>query len=116
MSYLESQISIEQYLNGITDRSKKNHVGSILNQFNLFCQQSYNKTHQQVMNDLKEETRKDNSNDKIYVLFNNYKNWLSVDHPGIKYRTGKFSKIEKTIKKKTSKFDQTLYLYDEGHY
>lgn len=100
MSYLESQISIEQYLNGITDRSKKNHVGSILNQFNLFCQQSYNKTHQQVMNDLKEETRKDNSNDKLYVLFNNYKNWLSVDHPEIKYRTGKFSKIEKTIKKR----------------
>ena len=52
------------------------------------------------MNDLKEETKKDNSNDKFYVLFNNYKNWLSEDHPEIKYRTGKFSKIEKTIKKR----------------
>jgi hypothetical protein len=40
------------------DRSKKNHIGSIINQFNIFCQQSYNKTYQQVMNDLKEETKR----------------------------------------------------------
>jgi len=73
MSYLESQICIERHLNSITDRSKKNHIGSILNQFNIFCQQSYNKTYQQVMNDLKEETKKDNSNDNLYVLFNNCK-------------------------------------------
>jgi integrase len=100
MSYLESQISIEQYLDSISDRAKKNYVGSILNQFNIFCNQNYNKTHQQVFNDLKEEIKKTQSNDKLYVLFNNYRNWLSEDHPEITYFTGRYSKYEKSIKKR----------------
>lgn len=102
MSYLKSQISIEQYLNSIQNRAKKNHVGSILNQFNLFCKQNYNKTHQEVIKDLKEEIEKTKSNDKLYVLFNNYKNWLSVDHPEITYFTGKNTKHKKSIKKRHS--------------
>jgi hypothetical protein len=78
MSYLESRITVEQYLNNIQDRAKKNHIGSILNQFNLFCKQNYNKTHQEIMDDLKEEIDRTKSNDKLYVLFNNYKNWLCM--------------------------------------
>jgi len=100
VSYLESQISIEQYLGSIQDREKRNFVGSILNQFDIFCKQNYNKTHQQVFNDLKEEIGKTQSNDKLYVLFNNYRNWLSEDHPEITYLTGRYSKHEKSIKKR----------------
>lgn len=100
MSYLESSITIEQYLKNIGDRAKKNFVTSILNQFNEFCKKNYNKTHQEVMDDLKEEIDRTKSNDKLYVLFNNYKNWLSEDHPEITYFIGKHSNQKRTIKKR----------------
>jgi len=100
MSYIENRISIEDYLDSIKEKSKKNHVGSILNQFNLFCKQNFNRTHQQVIDDIKKEITKTNSNDKIYVLFNKYKDWLSQDHPEITYYTGKYSKHKNTIKKR----------------
>ncbi len=100
MSYLESRITVEQYLNNIQDRAKKNHMSSILNQFNIFCNQNYDKTHQEIMDDLKEEIDRTKSNDKLYVLFNNYKNWLSEDHPEITYYVGVHSNQKKTIKKR----------------
>jgi integrase len=100
MSYLESRITVEQYLNNIQDRAKKSHMKSILNQFNEFCKQSYNKTHQEIMDDLREEIDRTKSNNKLYVLFNNYKNWLSEDHPEITYHVGVHSNQKKTIKKR----------------
>lgn len=100
MSYIENRRSIEDYLDSIKEKSKKNHIGSILNQFNLFCKQNFDRTHQQVIDDIKEEITKTNSNDKIYVLFNKYRDWLSVDHPEITYYTGKYSKHKNTIKKR----------------
>ena len=100
MSYLESRITVEQYLNNIQDRAKKNHMSSILNQFNQFCKQNYNKTHQEIMDDLKEEIDRTKSNDKLYVLFNNYKNWLSEEHPEISYYVGTHYNQKKTIKKR----------------
>lgn len=99
MSYIENR-SIEDYLNNIKEKGKKNHISSILNQFNLFCNQSFNKSHQQVMDDIKEEASRSNSNDKIYVLFNMFKDWLSQDHPEITFYTGKNSKHKNTIKKR----------------
>lgn len=98
MSYLQSQISIEEYLNSITDRSKRNHVGSILNIFNSFCNQKFNKSSQQVLDDLIEEINKVHSNDKVYVLFNHFKEWLLVDHPEIVYFMGKDRTQKRTIK------------------
>ena len=83
MSYIENRRSIEDYLDSIKGRGKKNHMSSILNQFNMFCKQNFNKTHQQVIDDIKEEITKTNSNDKVYVLFNKYKDGLSQDHPEI---------------------------------
>ena len=100
MSYIQNRRSIEDYLDSIKERGKKNHIGSILNQFNIFCKQSFNKTHQQVIDDIRDEIAKTNSNDKIYVLFNKYKDWLSVDHPEITYYTGKYSKHRNSIKKR----------------
>jgi len=79
MSYLQNQITIEQYIDSITNRSKKNHVGSILNIFNSFCNQKYNKSNQNVLDDLIDEIKKTHSNDKVYVLFNHFKEWLLVD-------------------------------------
>lgn len=100
MSYIQNRRSIEDYLDSIKERGKKNHIGSILNQFNIFCKQSFNKTHQQVIDDIRDEIAKTNSNDKIYVLFNKYKDWLSQDHPEITYYSGKYSKHKNTIKKR----------------
>ena len=73
MSYLESKITIKQYLDSITNRSKKSHVQSVLNQFDIFCNQKYNKSSQQVLYDIHDEVNKTRSNDKVYVLFNHFK-------------------------------------------
>jgi integrase len=100
MSYIENRRSIEDYLNNIKDKGKRNHIGSILHQFDIFCKQSFNKTHQQIIDDVKEEVTKTNSNDKIYVLFNKYKDWLSLDHPEITYYVGRNTKCMSTIKKR----------------
>ena len=108
MSYLQSQITIEQYLVSITNRSKKNHVGSVLNTFNIFCNQKYDKSSQQILDDLSDEVRKTHSNDKVYVLFNHFKDWLLVDHPEIVYYFGKNQSLKKTIK---ARHPNTVKLY-----
>ncbi len=108
MSYLQSQITIEQYLDSITNRSKKNHVGSILNSFNIFCNQKYTKSSQQLLDDLSDEINKTNSNDKVYVLFNHFKDWLLVDHPEIVYYFGKNQTQKKSIK---ARHPNTVRLY-----
>jgi integrase len=100
MSYIQNKITIKEYLDNIKDKGKKNHIGSILNQFNIFCKQNFNKTHQEIIDDLKEEITKTNSNDKIYIFFNKYKDWLSIDHPEITYLVGIGSKHKKSIKKR----------------
>ena len=108
MSYLQSQITIEQYLDSITNRAKKNHVGSVLNTFNIFCNQKYNKSSQQILDDLSDEIKKTHSNDKVYVLFNHFKDWLLVDHPEIVYYFGKNQSLKKSIK---ARHPNTVQLY-----
>jgi len=48
MAYIEDKITIKEYLDNIQDKGKKNHIGSILNQFNIFCKQKYEKSNQQI--------------------------------------------------------------------
>ena len=108
MSYLQSQITIEQYLDSITSRSKKNHVGSVLNTFNIFCNQKYDKSSQQILDDLSDEVSKTHSNDKVYVLFNHFKDWLLIDHPEIVYSFGKNQSLKKSIK---ARHPNTVHLY-----
>ena len=108
MSYLESQITIEQYLDSITNHSKRNHVGSVLNTFNIFCNQKYGKSSQQILYDLSDDISKTHSNDKVYVLFNHFKDWLLVDHPEIVYYFGKNQSLKRTIK---ARHPNTVQLY-----
>ena len=108
MSYLRSRITIEEYLNSITNRAKKNHVGSVLNTFNIFCNQKYNKSSQQILDDLSVEVKRTQSNDKVYVLFNQFKDWLLVDHPEIEYSFGKNQSLKRTIK---ARHPNTVQLY-----
>ena len=108
MSYLQSRITIEEYFDSITNRAKKNHVGSILNTFNIFCNQKYNKSSQEILDDLSDDIQKTHSNDKIYVLFNQFKDWLLVDHPEIEYSFGKNQSMKKTIK---ARHPNTVRLY-----
>jgi len=79
MSYIASKITLEEYLENISNRSKKSHIESILNTFNYFCTQRYDKSSQQVLDDLFDDVIKTHSNDKVYVLFNHFKDWLLVD-------------------------------------
>ena len=98
MSYLPSRITIQQYLDSITNKSKKNQTKSILNQFDIFCHQRYNKSNQQVLDDIYNEINKIHSNDKIYVMFNHFKEWMLQDHPEIEYFYGNNKSQKRTIK------------------
>ncbi|MBT3574287.1 MAG: tyrosine-type recombinase/integrase [Nitrosopumilus sp.] len=100
MSYIENKITIEEYLNSVQDKGKKNHIGSILNQFNIFCKQKYNKSSQQIMDDLYNEVKETGVKDKIYIMFNHFKDWLLIDHPEITYVIGVKKNIERTIEAK----------------
>ena len=60
--------------------------------------QKYNRTSQQILDDLVEEYNTNHSNEKLYILFNHFKEWLLLDHPEIEYFTGKDHKHRKTIK------------------
>jgi hypothetical protein len=53
-----------------------------------------------VIDDIKEEVTRTNSNDKIYVLFNKYKDWMGIDHPEITFYVGRNTKSMSTIKKR----------------
>jgi len=108
MSYLESKITIEEFLNNITKKSKKDHFKTILNTFNIFCNQKYQKSSQEVLDDLFEDISKLHSNDKIYVLFSHFKEWLLVDHPEIVYYLGRGKNQRRTIKARHS---NTVRLY-----
>jgi len=108
MSYLQSRITINQYLDSITNRSKKSHVESVLNQFDIFCNQKYNKSSQQVLDDIYDEVNKTHSSDKVYVMFNHFKEWLLIDHPEIEYFLGKDLTQRRTIK---ARHPNTVKLY-----
>ena len=81
MSYLQTKIIIKEFPDNITKKSKRNHFKTILNTFNIFCNQKYNKTRQQVLDDLFEDISETHSNDKIYILFSCFKEMSIVDHP-----------------------------------
>jgi len=108
MSYLQSKITIKEFLNNITKKSKQKHLKTILNTFDIFCNQKYDKSSQQVLDDLFEEISKSHSNDKIYVLFSHFKEWLLVDHPEIVYYLGRDKKQRRTIK---ARHANTVRLY-----
>ncbi len=98
MSYLQSKITIEEFLNNITVNSKREHFKTILNAFNIFCNQKFNRTNQQVLDDLFDEINRTHSSEKVYVLFNHFKEWLLVDHPEIEYFLGRGKNQRRTIK------------------
>ena len=98
MSYIKDKITIKEYLNNIRDKGKKSHIGSILNQFDIFCKQKFNKTNQQIMDDLYEMQKNEDSKNKVYVVLNDFKNWLLIDHPEIVYFMGKNKNQRRTIK------------------
>ena len=108
MSYLQSKITIEEFLNNITKNAKRTHFKTILNTFNSFCNQKYNKSNQEVLDDLFEDNRVTRSNDKIYVLFSHFKEWLLVDHPEIVYYLGRGKNQRRTIK---ARHPNTVRLY-----
>ena len=100
MSYIEDKITIKEYLNNIQDKGKKNHIKAILNQFDIFCKQKYNKSNQEIMDDLFEEVQKTLRKDKVYMVFNQFKDWMLVDHPEVEYFLGRNKNQKRTIKKR----------------
>ncbi len=103
MSYIEDKITIKEYLDNIQDKGKKNHIKSILNQFDIFCKQKYEKSNQQVMDDLYEEQKNEDTKNKVYIVFNHFKNWMLIDHPEIVYFMGKKKNTKTNNQEKTRK-------------
>ena len=100
MSYIEDKITIKEYLDNIQDKGKKNHIKAILNQFDIFCKQKYNKSNQQIMDDLFEEIQKTQRKNIVYMIFNQFKDWMLVDHPEVEYFLGRNKNQKRTIKKR----------------
>ncbi len=100
MSYIEDKITIKEYLDNIQDKGKNNHIKAILNQFDIFCKQKYNKSNQEIMDDLFEEVQKTLRKDKVYMVFNQFKDWMLVDHPEVEYFLGRNKNQKRTIKKR----------------
>ena len=70
--------------------------------------EKYGKTNQQILDDIYDEVKKSHSNDKIYVFFNHFKDWLLVDHPDIVWFCGKNKHQKRSIK---ARHPHTVQLY-----
>ena len=70
--------------------------------------EKYGKTNQQILDDIYDEVKKSHSNDKIYVFFNYFKDWLLVDHPDIVWFCGKNKCQKRAIK---ARHPHTVHTY-----
>ena len=80
MSYIEN-LTREQFLSGIDNqRTKQNYVVA-MNQFDIFCEQSFSKRGDLVIKDLKNHINLTKDDSGLYRLLQNFVNWLNEDHP-----------------------------------
>lgn len=55
MSYIENNITVEKFLDRIQNKNIRREFSSIYHQFDLFCKDEYDKTNNQVLDDLAED-------------------------------------------------------------
>ncbi|MGY5152398.1 MAG: tyrosine-type recombinase/integrase [Candidatus Nitrosopumilus sp. bin_6a] len=83
MSYLDTRITREQFIN--TRGAEKTQLGtqSSLNLFDRFCEASYKEDGDVVVRNLESAIKKDGNYDRLFMICNNFVIWLLEDHPEI---------------------------------
>ena len=92
MSYIEENSNVEDYFSSRANKRSRNTVRYTLSVFNRFCVVKYQRDAQTVVKDLKNE-----NNEKIYTMANQYAIWLGQDHPEILIKIGRH-KFERPMK------------------
>jgi len=107
MSYIVDIQTRESFLDGLTEKERSKY-DTVLNQFNYFTTDVYQKKGDTVLTDLMQFVKQEKSNDRIYALLNQFTQWLLVDHPEIEYFLGKNKTQSRTIK---TRHPNTVRLY-----
>jgi len=96
MSYLNTEITREEFIN--TRGAEKTQMGtrSSLNIFDRFCESSYQENGDTVVRNLESAIKKDGNYDRLFMICNNFVLWLQEDHPEIMVKRNHY---ESSIKK-----------------
>src|SRR3989338_1184693 len=79
MSYIVEENTKESFLDNLPIK-KRSIYDTALNQFNFFTTDVYQKKGETVLTDLMEYVKKENNNERIYTLLNQFTQWLLIDH------------------------------------
>ncbi len=96
MSYLDTEITRNEFIN--TRGAEKTQMGtrSSLNIFDRFCESSYKEDGDIVVRNLESAINKDGNYDRLFMICNNFVLWLQEDHPEIMVKRNHY---ESSIKK-----------------
>ena len=108
MSYIDNKITVEEYLKNIQIKSMREQYVSIIHQFDFFCTDEFNKTANQVLEDLAIDWEETHQSNKIILVLNKFVQWCLRDHPELTYYHGKYNHIKRKIGKKNP---STIKLY-----
>ncbi len=108
MSYIDNKITIEEYLKNIQIKSMREQYISIIHQFDFFCADEFNKTANQVLDDLAIDWENTHQSNKIITVLNKFVQWCLNDHLELTYHHGKYNHIKRKIGKKNP---STIKLY-----
>ena len=96
ISYLSEQLTEEQYLKNVYDKGRSKDSVMVckasLANFEIFTNSKWNKTRFDVLDDLSAEYQKNHDTKAPIVLLNEFKDWLSIDHPDIMIKNSRNSK------------------------
>jgi hypothetical protein len=87
MSYIVEENTKESFFGNMTPKKREIYNAS-LNQFNFFTTDVYQKKGETVLIDLIEYVKKEESNEKIYTILNQFTRWLLIDHPNLQITAG----------------------------
>lgn len=85
MSYIEENSNDEDFYNSRTNKRSRKTIEYTLSVFDRFCHSKYQRDSKTIIKDLKDEP-----NEKIYTLTNQYVIWLGQDHPKILIEIGRY--------------------------
>ncbi|MFB5614817.1 MAG: hypothetical protein ACE5RI_06905 [Candidatus Nitrosomaritimum yanchengensis] len=86
MSYLE-ELTREQFLANIENQRTRESYLTALNQFDVFCNQSFDKEGDFVIKDVKNRIIQAQDDCGIYRLLQSFVNWLNEDHLELKIKS-----------------------------
>jgi integrase len=77
MSYIVEESN--NFLSSLPVRMREEY-DTVLSQFNYFTTDVYNRKGQTLLDELKEQVKQDDNNEKIYIILHKFAQWLLVDH------------------------------------